>query len=178
MVVNVLLLVKLLEVQVSTLRKINTKKNNKKIKKILSTDIRKLKSFTPPSEILPRQNSLYFLKPIIRTKLVNNQKNKRRFFKKKEKWSWQSETINVYLFKQAKDDNIDLNYSFIEYFKVYKSLSNVQNFSKKINRIKIFLKWLAGNENYKLLTNKQTIFLTINFFNFLTKTARKYKTLK
>ena len=153
-------------------------KNNKKIKKILSTDIRKLKSFTPPSEILPRQNSLYFLKPIIRTKLVNNQKNKRRFFKKKEKWSWQSETINVYLFKQAKDDNIDLNYSFIEYFKVYKSLFNVQNFSKKINRIKIFLKWLAGNENCKLLTNKQTIFLTINFFNFLTKTVRKYKTLK
>ena len=153
-------------------------KKNKKIKKIISTEIGKLKNFTPPSEILPTENRLYFLKPTIKTKFINDKKNKVWFIKKEEDWSWQGETINAYSFKQLKKDEVNFNYSFIEYFKVYKSLFKIQNLSTKIKRIKIFLKWLAGNENFILSNNKHTIFLTVHFFNFLIKTVIKYKILK
>lgn len=41
-------------------------KKNKKIRKLISSEIGKLKSFTPPSEILPTESRLYFLKPTIK----------------------------------------------------------------------------------------------------------------
>ena len=63
-------------------------KNNKKIKRIISSEIGKLKSFTPPSEILPTENRLYFLKPTIRKKLINDKKKKIRFIKKEEEWNF------------------------------------------------------------------------------------------
>jgi len=142
------------------------KKNNKKIKKI-SSEIGKLKSFTPPSEILPTESRLYFLKPPIKKKNRN-----------KENWSWLGETINIYSFKQLKDSEIKFTSSFIEYFKIYKSLFKIQNLSTKIKRIRIFLKWLAYSEDFILSNNQQRIFLTVNCFNLLTKTVAKYKILK
>merc|ERR1712194_898796 len=168
---------KLFEAPVFTLKKINIKKNNKKLKKIISTEIGKLKSFTPPSEILPTENRLYFLKPTIKTEFINDKKKRIWFIKKEEDWNWQGETINVYLFRQLKENEVNFSYSFIEYFKVYKSLFKIQNVSVKIKRIKIFLKWLAGNENFILSNNKHTTFLTVHFFNFLIKTITKYKKL-
>merc|ERR1739838_714412 len=96
-------------------------KKTKKIKRIISSEIGKLKSFTPPSEIFPTENRLYFLKPTIKKKLINDKKKKIRFIKKEEDWNWEGETINVYSFKQLKDHEINFSYSFIEYFKVYKS---------------------------------------------------------
>ena len=142
------------------------KKNNKKIKKI-SSEIGKLKSFTPPSEILPTESRLYFLKPPIKKKNRN-----------KENWNWLGETINIYSFKQLKDSEINFSSSFIEYFKIYKSLFKIQNLSTKIKRIRIFLKWLAYSEDFILSNNQQRIFLTVNCFNLLTKTVAKYKILK
>ena len=142
------------------------KKNNKKIKKI-SSEIGKLKSFTPPSEILPTESRLYFLKPPIKKKNKN-----------KENWSWLGETINIYSFKQLKDSEIKFTSSFIEYFKIYKSLFKIQNLSTKIKRIRIFLKWLAYSEDFIFSNNEQRIFLTVNCFNLLTKTVAKYKILK
>ena len=142
------------------------KKNNKKIKKI-SSEIGKLKSFTPPSEILPTESRLYFLKPPIKKKNRN-----------KENWSWLGETINIYSFKQLKDSEIKFTSSFIEYFKIYKSLFKIQNLSTKIKRIRIFLKWLAYSEDFIFSNNEQRIFLTVNCFNLLTKTVAKYKILK
>ena len=142
------------------------KKNNKKIKKV-SSEIGKLKSFTPPSEILPTESRLYFLKPTIKKKNKN-----------KENWNWLGETINLYSFKQLKDSEIDFSSSFIEYFKIYKSLAETQDLATKIKRIHIFLKWLACNEKFTLSNNQHRIFLIINCFNLLTKTVAKYKILK
>jgi len=153
-------------------------KKNKKIKRIISSEIGKLKSFTPPSEILPTESRLYFLKPTIKKKLINDKKKKIRFIKKEEDWNWQGETINIYSFKQLKNYEINFSSSFLEYFKVYKSLFKIQNIPTKIKRIKIFLKWLASNENFRLPNNQHTIFLVINYFNLLTKTITKYKILK
>jgi len=153
-------------------------KKNKQIKRIISSEIGKLKSFTPPSEILPSESRLYVLKPTIKKKLINDKKKKVRFIKKEEDWNWQGETINSYSFKQLKNYEINFSSSFIEYLKIYKSLFKIQNLSTKIKRIKIFLKWLAGNENFILEGNQQRIFLIINCFNLLIKTIIKYKILK
>ena len=153
-------------------------KKNKKIKKILSSEIGKLKSFTPPSEIFPTENRLYFLKPTIKKKLINDKKNKVRFIKKEEDWNWQGETINTYSFKQLKNYEINFSSSFIEYFKIYKSLFKIQNLSRKKKRIKIFLKWLVCNENFILLNNEHRIFIIVTCFNLLIKTITKYKILK
>ena len=153
-------------------------KKNKKIKRIISSEIGKLKSFTPPSEILPTESRLYLLKPTIKKKLISDKKKKIRFIKKEEDWNWQGETINIYSFKQLKDYEINFNTSFIEYVKVYKSLAKIQNLSTKIKRVKIFLKWLACNENFILSDNKHRILLIVNCFNLLMKTIIKYKILK
>ena len=153
-------------------------KKNKKIKRIISSEIGKLKSFTPPSEILPTESRLYLLKPTIKKKLISDKKKKIRFIKKEEDWNWQGETINIYSFKQLKDYEINFNTSFIEYVKVYKSLAKIQNLSTKIKRVKIFLKWLACNENFILSNNKHRILLIVNCFNLLMKTIIKYKILK
>ena len=153
-------------------------KNNKKIKRVVSSEIGKLKSFTPPSEILPTESRLYVLKPTIKKKLISDKKKKVRFIKKEEDWNWQGETINTYSFKQLKNYEINFSSSFIEYFKVYKSLFKIQNLSTKIKRIKIFLKWLASNENFILQGNQHRIFLIVNCFNLLIKTIVKYKILK
>src|SRR6056300_863693 len=142
------------------------KKNNKKIKKV-STEIGKLKSFTQPSEILATESRLYFLKPPIKKKNRN-----------KENWNWLGETINIYSFKQLKDSEINFSSSFIEYFKIYKSLAKTQDLATKIKRIHIFLKWLACNEKFTLSNSQHRIFLIINCFNLLTKTVAKYKILK
>ena len=153
-------------------------KKNKKIKRIVSSEIGKLKSFTPPSEILPTESRLYVLKPTIKKKLISDKKKKVRFIKKEEDWNWQGETINIYSFKQLKNYEINFSSSFIEYLKVYKSLFKIQNLSTKIKRIKIFLKWLACNENFILQGNQHRIFLIVNCFNLLIKTIVKYKILK
>ena len=52
------------------------------------------------------------------------------------------------------------------------------NLSTKRKRIKIFLKWLASNENFVLPNNQHRLFLIVNCFNLLTKTIAKYKLLK
>jgi DNA-directed RNA polymerase subunit beta len=153
-------------------------KKNKKIKRIVSSEIGKLKSFTPPSEILPTESRLYVLKPTIKKKLISDKKKKVRFIKKEEDWNWQGETLNIYSFKQLKNYEINFSSSFIEYLKVYKSLFKIQNLSTKIKRIKIFLKWLASNENFILQGNQHRIFLIVNCFNLLIKTIVKYKILK
>ena len=151
-------------------------KKNKKIKTIISSEIGRLKSFTPPSEILPTESRLYFLKPTIKKKLISDKKKKIRFIKKEEYWNWKGESINIYSFKQIKDHEINFNSSFIEHFKLYKSLFKVGNLSTKIKRIKIFLKWLAYNK--KFINHTDLSLSLINSFNLLIKTIIKYKILK
>ena len=153
-------------------------KKNKKIKKVISSEIGKLKSFTPPSEIFPTENRLYFLKPTIKKKLINDKKKKIHFIKKEEDWNWKGETINSYSFKQVKNYQINFSFSLIEYFKIYKSLFTIQNLSIKRKQIKIFLKWLVYSEKFLLLNNEHRLFLIVNYFNLLVKTITKYKILK
>jgi DNA-directed RNA polymerase subunit beta len=153
-------------------------KKTKKVKRVISSEIGKLKNFTPPSEILPTESRLYFLKPTVKKKLISDKKKKIKFIKKEEYWNWKGESINSYSFKEIKDDEIHFNASFIEHFKVYQSLFKVENLSTKRKRIKIFLKWLAYNKKFTLTNEKDLIYSLINSFNLLSKTITKYKILK
>jgi DNA-directed RNA polymerase subunit beta len=153
-------------------------KKNKKVKRIISSEIGKLKNFTPPSEILPTESRLYFLKSRVKKKLISDKKKKIRFIKKEEDWNWEGEAINLYSFKQIKDYEINFSLSFIECFKVYKSLFQTDNLPTKLKRINIYLKWL----NFLLHTNhpknKDRISLIIKCFNLLTQTIVTHKILK
>ncbi len=160
------------------MKKINIKRKKKKIKPIISSELGKLKNFTPPSEILPTESRLYFLKPTFKKKLISDKKKKIKFIRTEEYWNWKGDSINRYSFKEIKENDVKFNTSFIEHFKIYKSLTKVNNVVIKKKRIKIFLKWLAYNDTTRLRKNKAIIYDLINSFNLLTKATIKYKLLK
>ena len=153
-------------------------KKKKKIKPIISSELGKLKNFTPPSEILPTESRLYFLKPTVKKKLISDKKKKIKFIRTEEYWNWKGDSINRYSFKEIKENELKFNTSFIEHFKIYKSLTKVNNILIKTKRIKIFLQWLAYNDRIRLGKNKTLIYDLINSFNLLTKATIKYKLLK
>ena len=139
-------------------------KKKRKIRKIISTKISKLKNFTPPSEILPTETRLSFLRP---TNLTTNN----------IEWNWIGKPINSYSFKQIKDTENEFGSLFIEHFKIYNYFSRIKNFSNKVKRIKLFLKWkLLKNLSISLI-NKERILSLINSFNLLLKIISKYKFL-
>ena len=153
-------------------------KKNKKIKRVISSEIGKLKNFTPPSEILPTESRLYFLKSRVKKKLISDKKKKIRFIKKEEDWNWQGEAINLYSFKQIKDYEMDFSLSFIECFKVYKTLIQTDNLNIKLKRINIYLKWLKFLLHTNHPKNKDQITLIVKCFNLLTQTIVTHKILK
>ena len=153
-------------------------KKNKKIKRVISSEIGKLKNFTPPSEILPTESRLYFLKSRVKKKLISDKKKKIRFIKKEEDWNWQGEAINLYSFKQIKDYEMDFSLSFIECFKVYKSLIQTDNVNIKVKRINIYLKWLKFLLHTNHPKNKDRITLIVKCFNLLTQIIVTQKILK
>ena len=153
-------------------------KKNKKVKRVISSEIGKLKNFTPPSEILPTESRLYFLKSKVKKKLISDKKKKIRFIKKEEDWNWQGETINLYSFKQIKDYEMSFSLSFIECFKVYKSLCQTNSVNTKLKRINVYLKWLKFLLHTNHSKNRNRTSLIIKCFNLLTQIIITHKILK
>jgi len=153
-------------------------KKKRKIRKILSTKTGTLKNFSPPSEILSTESRLHFLKPIIKKKLITDKKKKIQFIKKEEDWNWIGKSINTYSFKEIKNCENQFSALLVEQFKVYNYFSKIKNFSTKINRIKLFLKWTVLKEQSIFKTNKEGIFSLINSYNLLVKIIIKYNVLK
>lgn len=153
-------------------------KKKNKIRRLIPSEINKLKSFIPPGEILSTESRLYFLNPTFRKKLITDKKKKVRFIKKEEYWNWTGESLNNSSLKQIKDNEIIFSSSFVEHFKIYKSFFKITNLSQKIKRIKIFLKWLTSNKKFIVIDNKHLVLSIINCFNLLLKLLIKYKILK
>ena len=139
-------------------------KKKRKIRKIISTKISKLKNFTPPSEILPTETRLSFLRP---TNLITNN----------IEWNWVGKPINSYSFKQIKDTENEFGSLLIEHFKIYNYFLRIKNFSNKVKRIKLFLRWKLLKNHSISLINKERILSLINSFNLLLKIISKYKFL-
>jgi len=155
-------------------------KKNKKIKRVIPSEIGKLRSFTPSSEVLLTESRLYFLNPTVKNKPISDKNKKIKFIKKEEYWNWDGQPINLYSFREIKEQEINFSSLFIEHFKIYKNLLILPDSSTKIKRIKIFLKWLGSKSNNKLKksSTKYKVLSFINSFNLLIKTINKYKILK
>ena len=105
------------------------------------------------------------IKAAEKTKAILRNQLDYQSLKSPDSWIWQGKVINLYSFKQLKGSEIAFTISFIEYFKIYKSLFKIQNLLTKTKRIKIFLKWLSSDEKFILPDNKHKIFILINCFN-------------
>ena len=140
-------------------------KKKRKIIKTIPTKISKLKTFTPPSEILPTESRLSFLKP-------------KRLTSEEVEWNWLGQPINTYSFKEIKNNENKFNETLIEYFKIYNYFSKIKNFSSQIKRIKLFLKWKLLKNQSILSSNNEKISSLINSFNLTLKVIRKYQFVK
>ena len=58
-------------------------KKTKKIKRIIPSEIGKLRNFAPFSQVLPTESRLYFLNPKNKKKPISDKNKKIKFFRKK-----------------------------------------------------------------------------------------------
>ena len=127
-------------------------KKRKTLKRKLSTDINKLRSFIPLGEPFISEQILSFFPTIY------------------------NQSLFQYSFNELKKTQIDFYFYFLESFKIYHIISKTIDSRKKIERIKIFLHWLKikRNEFYKInkLDNYTTGFL-VNYWNSTLKSLIK-----
>ena len=142
-------------------------KTKNQFKKKLSTDIDKLRLFLPSGQALISDSDLFFPIPISTYEPIKK--------KKKIIPYWQNNSIYYYSIEYLKKTKKNLTFSFLEYYKIYRSLTKVFRIQSKTQLIKIFLKWLKNNLNpYKTHVKTIKIKYLINYFNFLLKLLIKY----
>ena len=135
-------------------------KNQKKrkiVKRKLSSDINKLKSFTPLGESFISEQILSFFPAVY------------------------NQSLFQYSFTELKRNEKNFYFYFLESFKIYRIISSTRELNKKSERIKIFLHWLSIKENEFNQTDsfisEQTVHLVKDWSNLL-KTLIKYTLIK
>ena len=135
-------------------------KNQKKrkiVRRKLSTDVNKLKSFVPLGEPFISEQILSFFPTIYNQNLFQ------------------------YSFTELKKQETDFYFYFLESFKLYRIISSTKSSIKKSERIKIFLHWLLIKENdlnqKTQLSSFSTHHLLSNWHNLL-RTLIKYSLLE
>ena len=135
-------------------------KNQKKrkiVKRKLSSDINKLKSFIPLGEPFVSEQTLSFFPTVY------------------------NQSLFQYSFTELKRSEKDFYFYFLESFKIYQVISSTHQLSKKSKRIKIFLHWLSIKETQfsqiKTSSSDQTFSLVKDWHNLL-KILIKYSLLK
>ena len=135
-------------------------KNQKKrkiVKRKLSSDINKLKSFIPLGEPFVSEQILSFFPTIY------------------------NQSLFQYSFTELKRSEKDFYFYFLESFKIYRVISSTRELTKKSERIKIFLHWLSIKETEFSQTNTFTSYQTFNLvkdWHNLLKILLKYSLLK
>ena len=135
-------------------------KNQKKrkiVKRKVSSDINKLKSFVPLGE------------PFISEQLLS-------FFPRSY-----NQTLFQYSFTKLKKNETDFYFYFLESFKLYHIISKTVCTQKKVNRIKIFLQWLDTKNKKFSTTNLFSDYNTsqlVNSWNNLLRSLIKYNLVK
>ena len=135
-------------------------KNQKKrkiVKRKLSTDINKVKSFIPLGEPFISEQILSFFPKIY------------------------NQSLFQYSFTELKRNEKEFYFYFLESFKLYKIITITLNSSKKLERIKIFLHWLKIKDTElkkkNLSESSQTLKL-IKDWQYLLKILIKYTLLR
>ena len=135
-------------------------KNQKKrkiVKRKVSSDINKLKSFVPLGEPFTSEQTLSFF-----SRSYN-------------------QTLFQYSFTKLKKNETDYYFYFLDSFKLYHIISKTLSLKKKTDRIKIFLQWLDTKNkkfsNSNVFSHSNTDQL-INSWNNLLKSLIKYELIK
>merc|ERR1712127_432802 len=135
-------------------------KNQKKrkiVKRKVSSDINKLKSFVPLGEPFISEQILSFFSNIY------------------------NQSFSQYSFTELKKSEKDFYFYFLESFKIYRIIANTHQSKTKSKRIKIFLHWLSIKETeFSQINNNsstQTFNLVKNWHNLL-KILIKYSLLE
>ena len=132
-------------------------KKRKKVKRFLSTDINKLRSFVPIGEPFLSEQILFFPKNLKNERLLGSSYNHLKMHKN---------IFNAYL---------------LESFKIYRIISKTDRTGLKNERIKLFLHWLKlKNRQLIRLNNFQSQQITefLTYWNFLLRCLIKYEILQ
>ena len=142
----------------------------KQFKRKLSTDINKLHSFLPSGEAFISEFDLFF--PIPTTTFDPVKK------KKKIVPYWKNNSIYYYSLKYLKKTEKHSSFSFLQCFKLYRTISKISDPTSKNELIQLFLKWLKLQDNFsyfKTNLKKDKIIYLLKYFNFLLKLLIKYE---
>ena len=147
-------------------------KTQKQFKRKLSTDINKLRSFLPSGEAFISESDLFFSVPILTYDKIKR--------KKKLIPNWNSNNISYYSIKYLNEYGGNSSIYFLEYFKLYRLISNNLELKSKEKFMQIFIKWVKLKyQNIKINSHSvnDNITYTFSYFQFLLKLLIKYQLL-
>ena len=143
-------------------------KTKNQFKKKLSTDLSKLRSFTPSGEAFISESDLFFPSPIPTYDAVKKRKKIIPY--------WKNDSIYYYSLKYLKDLQKSSSFYFLQTFKLYRTISKTNDLNSKIKLVKLFIKWIKLNNNTNTNSSEKISYL-IYSFNFLIKLLIKYDIL-
>ena len=139
-------------------------------KRKLAADIDKLRAFLPLGEAFLSESDLFF--PIPTTILDPIKKTK------KIVPYWKNNSIYYYSIQYLKRKEITSSFSFLQYFKLYRTIAKISTYHSRIKLIQLFLKWLKLQNNFLDFKNnlgKKKILYLIKYYNFLVQLLIKYE---
>jgi DNA-directed RNA polymerase subunit beta len=145
-------------------------KTRNQFKRKLSTDINKLRAFIPSGEAFISEFDLFFPLP---TPTYDPVKKKKKIIP-----HWKNDSIYYYSIKYLKQSEKASSFYFLQYFKLYRTISKITKPHLKVQSIQLFLKWLKLKNkeiNFKTDIEDNKINYLITYFNFLLKLLIKYE---
>nr|YP_009495803.1 RNA polymerase beta subunit [Plagiogramma staurophorum]AWT38242.1 RNA polymerase beta subunit [Plagiogramma staurophorum] len=146
----------------------NQKKRNQ-FKRKLSTDISKLRSFLPSGEACISEFDLFFSIP---RKTTDKKTGEVINFP-----HWKNSSIFKYCLNYLEQKETNSCFDFLQYFKLYRTISKDIKNSSKSKSIQLFLKWLKlkkDSKNFSLPLQKEKSGFLLIYFNLLIKFLIKY----
>jgi DNA-directed RNA polymerase subunit beta len=143
----------------------------KQFKRKLSTDINKLRSFSPSGEAFISEFDLFF--PIPTTTYDQYDPVKKKIVP-----YWKSNFIYYYSIKYLKKTERHSSFYFLQFFKLYRIISKISDPNLKTELIQLFFKWLKLQDNFsyfKTNLKRDKIGYLLKYFNFLLKLLIKYE---
>ena len=135
-------------------------------KRKLSTDINKLRSFTPSGEAFISELDFFFPIPTLTYDQSNDETKIVPY--------WQSNSIYYYSINYLRKMEQNVSFQFLKCFKLYRTILKVKKTESKIKLIQLFLKWLKFQKN-SFENKSQKIIYLLQYFNFLIKVLIKYE---
>lgn len=145
-------------------------KTRTQFKRKLSTDIDKLRSFTPSGEAFISEFDLFFSSPI---SLYDPLKKRKKIIS-----HWENNAIYYYSIEYLRNLKNAPSFYFLHCFKLYRIISSTIKTKSKSQLVRLFVKWLKiKNKSVGMSTSvSEDKFLSVlQYFNFLLKLVLKYE---